>query len=541
MRVRGIPARGRASRLSRVVVLTTLATISALVVPLAGLATANHGTRTLQVTPETDSNAIGTTHTLTATLSSAADATSGPINVDFEITGVGDTDGDTPATPDKECAVAVGSSTCTVTHTSATAGTSTIEAWIDHDATLEADAGEGADAGNPAVEEPAGGTDDPGDVPEPDITDVVLKTWTGAAAATLDCDDASGDDTETNPAAGASSSETYTCTVIDTAPNPDLSVSGATIDAENLNGANDPDNSAAVGTADFDDACTTGTNGTCTFVIAASETQSGAAEICFWIDEDDDTAFDPAGGENDGGECEEATNAQESDDKTDVVTKTWSGLEPRNIDARPEDATNAPGTVHQIVAVVTDRNGEPVPGVTVTFTETGPGEFEGGGSTATATTDDRGRATVQVTTTATETGTQNITAALPTSGGVDECERAAGDPAGAPAGNCTDEVTKTWAACPGFEGDTRNQVVGTSGPDELVGSGGRDIICGLGGDDVIRARGGRDLVLGGGGDDRMRGGPGNDKLRGGRGPDTAIGGRGTDLCRSARVKRSCER
>jgi Ca2+-binding RTX toxin-like protein len=39
----------------------------------------------------------------------------------------------------------------------------------------------------------------------------------------------------------------------------------------------------------------------------------------------------------------------------------------------------------------------------------------------------------------------------------------------------------------------------------------------------------------------MRGGAGNDKLRGGRGPDTAIGGPGTDVCRSARVKRGCER
>ncbi|HET7929356.1 MAG TPA: hypothetical protein VFM40_07370 [Actinomycetota bacterium] len=379
---------------------TALVTITVLVVPLAGVAMANHGTRTLQVTPEASDNAIGTMHTLTATLSSAADATSGAIEIDFEITGPGDTDGgDTPGSPDKGCTVAEGSATCTVTETSSVTGTDTIVAWIDHgaDAAVEADTTEGADAGNPSVDEPSGGPDTPGGTPEPDLTDVVLKTWT-----------------------------------------------------------------------------------------------SGVGE-------------------------------------------------PRNIEARPEEATNAPGTVHRVTAVVTDRERDPVSGVTVTFTESGPGTFVGGGSTVTAATDNRGRASAEVTTQATETGTQTITASLPTSGGVDECERAAGDPAGAPAGNCSDEVTKTWALCPGFEGDPRNQVVGTSGDDELVGTEGKDLICGLGGNDVIRARPGRDLVLGGAGDDRMRGGAGNDKLRGGRGPDTAIGGRGIDTCRSARVKRGCER
>jgi Ca2+-binding RTX toxin-like protein len=349
----------------------------------------------LQVTPETSDNPIGTTHTLTATLSSPADATSGAIEVDFEITGPGDTDGaDTPSTPDEECTVAVGSATCAVTESSSVAGTDTITAWIDHgdDAAVEADTTEGADAGNPSVVEPSGEPDVPGGTAEPDLTDVVLKTWSGAAA------------------------------------------------------------------------------------------------------------------------------------------------EPRNIDARPEKATNAPGTVHRVTAVVTDREGDPVSGVTVTFTESGPGTFVGGGSTATATTDDRGRASAEVTTQTTQTGTQTITASLPTSGGVDECERAAGDPAGAPAGNCSDQVTKTWAVCPGFEGDLRNQVVGTSGDDELVGTAGKDVICGLGGDDVIRARGGRDLVLGGAGDDLMTGSTSKDKLRGGS--DTAIGGRGIDVCRNARgVKR----
>ncbi|MEX0816126.1 MAG: Ig-like domain-containing protein, partial [Gaiellales bacterium] len=229
----------------------------------------------------------------------------------------------------------------------------------------------------------------------------------------------------------------------------------------------------------------------------------------------------------------------------DSGTKPWGGgLDARNIDAEPEMDTNPPGTVHGVTATVRDRLGNPVSGVVVTFTETGPGEFRAGGSTFTATTDPNGRARAEVTTRATETGDQRILASLPTTGGVDECERAAGDPAGAPAGNCSDEVTKTWSEmehCPGFEGDPRNQVIGTPGDDELVGTPGDDIICGLGGDDIIRASEGRDVVKGGADDDLMRGGSGNDRLHGGSGPDTAIGGPGRDLCRSARVKRSCER
>lgn len=91
--------------------------------------------------------------------------------------------------------------------------------------------------------------------------------------------------------------------------------------------------------------------------------------------------------------------------------------------------------------------------------------------------------------------------------------------------------------CPGYEGDARNQVVGTSGPDTLRGTPGRDIICGFDGRDTVRARGGRDLVLGGpaadavfggGNKDTLTGGAGNDRLNGGRGTDSCVGGPGRD-------------
>jgi Ca2+-binding RTX toxin-like protein len=101
-------------------------------------------------------------------------------------------------------------------------------------------------------------------------------------------------------------------------------------------------------------------------------------------------------------------------------------------------------------------------------------------------------------------------------------------------------TTVTAATCPGFTGDTRNQVIGTAGDDVLVGTSGDDVICGLGGNDTLRGSTGNDVIKGGSGDDDMHGGAGDDILRGGTGPDTALGNRGIDTCRSAVAMRGCE-
>ena len=82
--------------------------------------------------------------------------------------------------------------------------------------------------------------------------------------------------------------------------------------------------------------------------------------------------------------------------------------------------------------------------------------------------------------------------------------------------------------CPGFEGDPRHDVIGTSGDDTLIGTAGRDIICGRGGDDTLVGAGGKDLLLGARGADVARGGGGRDVLRGGTGPDRLLGGAAGD-------------
>ncbi len=104
------------------------------------------------------------------------------------------------------------------------------------------------------------------------------------------------------------------------------------------------------------------------------------------------------------------------------------------------------------------------------------------------------------------------------------------------------------AECPGREGDPRNDVIGTPGPDTLNGTSGNDIICGLGGADTLNGKGGRTLCLeepaaiscaadsertrlrGGPGPDRIFGQAGNDALAGEAGNDLLNGGPGRDAC-----------
>lgn len=127
---------------------------------------------------------------------------------------------------------------------------------------------------------------------------------------------------------------------------------------------------------------------------------------------------------------------------------------------------------------------------------------------------------------------------------VSTCPRPTPTPAASPAPTLSPTPTPTPApACPGFENDARNQVVGTPGDDLLVGTPGPDVICGRGGDDTIRALEGADVVLAGRGADsvragrgrdEVRAGKGHDSLRGGRGADELYGGRGNDVLRGGR-------
>lgn len=406
--------------------ITALMTVLALAVPF-GTALASHsGTPTtaahdLDAGPETASNPTGQAHTVTATVADCPASTGGGADiceVDWEFeSGPGVTvltqggatsntasdDGNTPTSPDATCVIAENAiagnpaattTACSISFTSSTAGTVVVRAFVDDDRNnstnnnIDLDTTEGR---NEATV--------PGDVSETDDTDVVEKTFFSPASATtkLDC----GPESATNPSTGADSAETYTCTAFtDTDADNfrdagEAAVAGQVIDAENLNGPNDPDNDAAGGaasTADFNNAGTTDANGQATITIAAAEAQAGDALICFWIDDDNDAIFNAAGDQNDGGNCDEAgeqtvnvDNANSTvigdlngagsgagfearDDRTDVVRKRWRARGvPANIVLSPPSDQNLRNTSHTVTATVTDFFGDPVAGVNVDF------------------------------------------------------------------------------------------------------------------------------------------------------------------------------
>jgi hypothetical protein len=220
--------------------------------------------------------------------------------------------------------------------------------------------------------------------------------------------------------------------------------------------------------------------------------------------------------------CVDADGGSDCDggELSDTATKTWTAGPATAIALTPETDTNTVDTDHTMTATVTDEFGNPVAGEDVHFAVTG-----GGTPVPTSgddVTDAAGQATF-VFTNSTEI-TNTITACIDDPP-IQACDM--GEP--------NDTATKTWELppepeeeCPGFEGDPRNDVVGTSGPDDLSGTSGPDIICGLEGDDVLRGLGGNDLLLGGAGADQALGGAGADTARGAGGIDDLRGGDGSD-------------
>jgi len=355
----------------------------------AAPAFANHPVDScLDVEPETDSNPIGTVHTVTATLRNVdgnnctgtnPHTGGGTVEISFEVSGPGDPDnGDTPATPDFSCTIGNNDSDCIGQFTGATSATngstSTIRGWIDHDGAnpesgiVEADLQEVQNEG----------TGNGGARPEPDDTDVVSKTWTGTsagAATTLDCDDAGGPDTEreTNPSgAGTASNEVYTCTTRDASGN---TVSGVQVKGEVTNAINDPDASDSASFTSPDYACTTVGNGTCQITVTQNESEIGTAVICFWIGSDSNPCASEATGEN------QAQNGSDTgNDLADQVEKTWQVTTPTGLDAEPESDVNATGTSHTVTVTLFDSLGAQVPSsttVNLEFFQGSPSDTDG--------------------------------------------------------------------------------------------------------------------------------------------------------------------
>ena len=318
----------------------------------------------------------GESHTVTCTAFGADGTTRAPGTViDWEMTGANDPGNDGfAAPPDYTCTTAEDNiatpqtneaGTCSFTHEGTEPGTTVYRAWIDDDSDTnnvppaEGDLNEGPNEGT-----------QPGSQPEPDDTDVVTKQWTDQGVTSLDCDDQSGDDRETNPgSAGASSTETYTCTATDEDGD---GVEGAKINGENENGPNDPDNATDYSNPDY--SCTTDAEGTCEIPVPQRDGELGTALICFW-----------EGAASEGAEdCpEEETDEPEGNDSTDKVEKTWVAQTPSTatrLDCRPERSGNPQGDTHVVNCKAMNNAGAGVPGAEIDAEASGANDPDDGES-----------------------------------------------------------------------------------------------------------------------------------------------------------------
>jgi hypothetical protein len=551
----------------------------------------------IDCTPESDTNPAQSAHTVTCTATDSQGVAQAGMNIDVEATGANDPDaGASFTSPDFSCTTGA-TGTCSFTHGPGGRGTTNgfgqtlYRAWIDSDgsdATAEADPTEGRDEGPSASPTPSptpsgtpggspsptptssGGSPSPsptqsqsptpsaspsgspapsgaGTRAEPDNTDVVEKNWS-AVPTTLKIEPES--DT-----AAVGSCNPFTITALDSAGKP---VEHVVVDVEQRHERSDNAIAGDEPTVSF---CTpgeidganpspvdpgrgdlgTGTDGTIGGEAEKATDVNGKVTIGVRIQrggtsDGSGTVLVTAFYENEDNDDPDATDPQDS------ATKTWIPSQARSIDCEPEDAINPTGTDHKVTCTVKDAAGNPIQGEGVRFTEDGPGTFT---TPTDRTTDAQGHVTA--TTTSDETGTESITGTLiaATEGepDTDECDRQAGDPSGAPAGNCSDTVQKTWRAgaqvksgpCKNFTEGSRTDrsgggqvIVGTNGADVLRGTSGADLICGLGGKDTLIGRGASDRLVGGDGNDILRGGGGGDRMAGNGGEDTLVGGAGND-------------
>lgn len=309
---------------------------------------------TLNCDPETDTNPVRSGHTILCRVTRGPGSPSpnsgslSGIRVHAEATGANDPDGgeNSPGSPDFTC-VTDDNGTCVFTHGPGGAGntnnigTTLYRAWIDSNASqVEADLTEGRDE-----------SQQPGQKPEPDDTDVVEKTW---QRAPLDCDP----ERDGNP---TGTSHTVTCRAA--APAGGTS-SGTQIDAE-ATGVNDPDGSDSPDSPDF--TCTTDANGTCTFTHgpggSGTTNVQGVTTYRAWIDADSSNSVaeaDMTEGRNEGAE----PGTTPESDETDVVDKTWTRT-PTAVTMTPESDTASVGSCNAFTVTVTGDNSQPVDGVLV--------------------------------------------------------------------------------------------------------------------------------------------------------------------------------
>jgi Ca2+-binding RTX toxin-like protein len=138
----------------------------------------------IDVEPETATNGVGSSHVVTATLfdsNGSQVASTTTVNLEFFQGSAADTDGNTPASPDRTCSTG-GAVSCSITYTSSALGTDLMCVWFGNAPTMSGSTnGSCANESRNDQGDNAGTVDSPN--PSDDRIDVVEKTWTTAAGS----------------------------------------------------------------------------------------------------------------------------------------------------------------------------------------------------------------------------------------------------------------------------------------------------------------------------------------------------------------------
>ena len=489
--------------------------------------------------PDASTSTTAASFEATCTATDGSGAAVRDVSIVAEATGANDPDAaDSPTSPDFGCTTRRdGSCVIAIRGTAGVEGTTVLRAWIDADlsaTTVEADLEEGTNAST-----------DPGSSPEPDGTDVIIHEWSGSPARLViepnsDLSTVGACNPITvrvltergDPAPGV----ILTVEQVHSLSNDGIAQNEPAVSfCEPASGANPSGVDTSGGDLveqPSDDPSTSGghtrkrtdPDGLVTLGIrvlpSGAADGSGTTTVTIFLDQDADN--DPDGQELQG----------ESE-------TTWIVEGARRIQCG-QDAEADVGETTATRCTVIDRFGDPVSNVGVVVESSGVGEVSSSTELATD-----GSGQVTITASSDTPGTQLILTTLADDrtgaepGDVDACDRAAGDPAGAPPGQCSDEVAIEWLGtgqnsnCPGAMNAEGNHIVGTPGPDQLVGTPGIDVICGLGGGDTISGLGGNDILLGGDGPNSIKGGGGKDLIKAKGADDVIDGGGGDDTIRSA--------
>ena len=411
----------------------------------------------IDASPNSDTNEVGTTHTITCRIVDGNGVGVANQNCDVNITAgpnsTVDVDGN-PATPPGyvgQCTTDA-NGVCTITYTSSVAGTDTIRVWFDAD-------GDDVDDG--------GG----------EFGETITKTWVlaGQGSTDIDVDMINGlghgppppSETDCNDVTG-SGSDTGADDPSITAPTH--ATNGVIACAERFGADNFPDTGAIIwrivsgpGSL-FNDIDNDG-------IKDPGEADLGPGPIS--RDENcgpDGPDAGAVGDQNCVGVFSTTQGQTVLEAAHDSVTETgtinWGGGLARNLACTPDGGTAEPGTRVAVTCHATDRNGNNAAGTAINMAITGPAEFDdpscfgvntqfctlttGGNGMITATIRGTGEGLVTVNNEIAADAPDNDTAADLD----DPCDQPADDPdtagaqpngdPGAPAGNCEDPATVTF-------------------------------------------------------------------------------------------------